>query len=115
MTLKASGLLRAGDPRCELVIVFDNCGRQNKNNTVLKMVTFLCEMLYFKKVQFVFLVVGQMKNAVNMIFSMLKRFDSLGNLFTTSQLFKALAASGSVTIHPATPSGFFEYATQTWE
>ena len=60
-TLKQSGLLRAGNPGGELVIVFDNCSGQNKNNNLLKMVTFLCEMLYFKKVQFLFLVVGHTK------------------------------------------------------
>ena len=108
-TLKDSGLLRAGDPGGELVIVFDNCSGQNKNNTVLKMVTFLCEMLYFKKVQFLFLVVGHTKNAADRLFNMLKRFYRLQNLFTMQQLMKALSASDSVTIHSAQAEDFFDY------
>ena len=108
-TLKQSGLLRAGDPDGELVIVFDNCIGQNKNNTVLKMVTFLCEMFYFKKVQFLFLVVGYTKNAADRLFNMLQRFYRLQILFTMRQLFKALAASDSVIIHPDTAEYFFDW------
>ena len=108
-TLKASGILRDGDPGGELVIVFNNCSGQNKNNTVLKMVTFLCEILYFKKVQFLFLVVGHTKNAADRLFNMLKRFYRLENLFTMAQLFRALAASDSITIHPSTAEDFFDY------
>ena len=81
-TLKASGILRAGYPGDKLVIVFDNCNGQNKNNTVLKMVNYHGELLYFKKVQFLFLVVGHTKNVAEKLFNMLNRFYRLQNLFT---------------------------------
>ena len=113
-TLKASGLLRPGDHGGELIVVFDNCSGQNKYNIVLKMLIFLCEMLYFKKVQFIFLVVGHTKNAADRLFNILKRFYRLQNIFTMDQLFKALSASDSVTIHPSTAEDFFD-AQQTVE
>ena len=93
-----SGLLGAGDPGGELVIFFDKCSGQNKNNTVLKVVTFLCEMFPFKKVQFLFLVGGHTKNAADRLFNVLNRFYRLRNLFTMRQLFKVLTVSDSVTI-----------------
>ena len=45
-----------------LNIVFDNCPGQNKNNTVIRLVPYLVEMGYFRRVEFMFLIVGHTKN-----------------------------------------------------
>jgi hypothetical protein len=37
-------ILREGDPCEELNIIFDNCGGQNKNNTVLMLAVWLKEI-----------------------------------------------------------------------
>jgi hypothetical protein len=42
----------------ELVVCFDNCPGQNKNNFVLHLVPHIVEMGYFKKVDFIFPVAG---------------------------------------------------------
>ena len=55
-----------------LSVFCDNCGGQNKNNTVLRMAVFLVEMGYFKEVEVVFLIVRHTKNACDRLFNMLK-------------------------------------------
>ena len=89
-TLTAAGLLRDDEMGGELVIVFDNCSGQNKNNTVLKLMCWLVEVGYFKKVQFVFLIAGHTKNACDHLFNMLKTSYRQQNLFTMDQLNTAL-------------------------
>jgi hypothetical protein len=42
--------LRKDDPGKTLVIAMDNCGGQNKNNIVLRLVPYLMEMGYFRTV-----------------------------------------------------------------
>jgi len=49
----------------ELNIIFDNCGGQNKNSTVLSLAAWLMALNYFKRVNFIFLVVGHTKNAAD--------------------------------------------------
>ena len=55
------GILRENEMGGELSIVFDNYSGQNKNNTILKMLCYLVEMGYFKRVNFIFLIVGHTK------------------------------------------------------
>ena len=64
-TLRQLNLLRDDSVGGELNIIFDNCSGQNKNNTVLKLTMWLKAMDYFKRVNFIFLVVGHTKNAAN--------------------------------------------------
>ena len=56
----------------ELTIVFNNCTGQNKNNTVLRLIVFLVEMGYFKKVNFMFLVVWTYKECCRSPFQCLE-------------------------------------------
>ncbi len=60
-TMKMNSMIQEGVCGAKLNVVFDNCSGQNKNNTVLKLVQYLVEMDYFKKVNFIFLVVGHRK------------------------------------------------------
>ena len=64
-TLRKENILCEGERGGELNVDFDNCPNQNKNNKVLALVPFLIEMGYFKKVSFIFLVVGHTKNATD--------------------------------------------------
>jgi hypothetical protein len=57
----------------ELNIIFDNCSGQNKNNTVLKLPSWLMAVGYFKEIHFIFLVVGNTKNAADRLFNSLKQ------------------------------------------
>lgn len=56
-----------------LTLFGDNCGGQNKNNTLLiRLAAYLVESGHFKEVEIVFLVVGHTKNACDWLFNNLK-------------------------------------------
>ena len=90
-------------------IIFDNCSGQNKNNTVLKLPPWLIAMGFFKKVNFIFLVVGHTKNAADRLFNSLKCEYHKKNLFTMDSLVAALDVSDSVTVIPTVANDFLEY------
>ena len=108
-TLRLIGILRENDMGGELNIVFDNCSGQNKNNTVLKLLVWLTEMGYFRKINFVFLIVGHTKNAADRIFNLLKVEYQLKNLSTMVQLVRTLDKSKHVTIHTSATSDFVDW------
>lgn len=92
-----------------MIVVYDNCTGQNKNNTMLKLLAWLAELGYFKKVTFIFLIVGHTKNAADRLFNQLKRLYRLENIFTMKQLLERLSASKQVTVHEAKPEDFNDY------
>ena len=94
------GVLVDGETAEELNIIFDNCSGQNKNNTVLKLLLWLSEMRYFKRVSFNFLIVGHTKNAADRLFNLLKIDYRSKNIYTMKQLFSVLSRSPFVTIIP---------------
>jgi hypothetical protein len=93
----------------ELNIIFDNCSGQNKNNTVLRLATWLMAMNYFKEVNFIFLVVGHTQNAADRLFNTLKTKYHKQNLFTFQELVESLNRSDRVMVHTATPEYFLNY------
>ena len=70
--LNNKNLLQSNSPDGELSIIMDKYGGQNKNNFVLGLVAFLIDAAYFKKVNFLFYIVGHTKNACNRFFNLLK-------------------------------------------
>ena len=100
-TLEHLGLLRDNDPGGELTIVFDNCQGQNKNNTVLKLVPYLVELGYFKRINFVFLIVGHTKNSADAHFTCLKMTYHKADCFVLDDLLKICNHSEKVTVIPA--------------
>ena len=108
-TLNLLNLLQENSPGKELNIVFDNCSGQNKNNTVLKLAAWLKAMGYFKRVNFIFLIVGHTKNAADRLFNSLKHEYRKENLFTMEMLVDSLSKSDSVTVLPTEPGDFFDY------
>jgi hypothetical protein len=90
-------------------IIFDNCSGQNKNNTVLKLAMWLKEMHYFKRVNFVFLIVGHTKNACDRLFNSLKHEYRKRNIFTMDELIVALNVSNKITVVPTVASDFLDY------
>ena len=75
-TLRIMNVLRRSDPGGKLVLFFNNCSDQNKNNTVLNLGAMLAELGYFKEVEMLFLIVGHTKNACNHLFNALKKTRS---------------------------------------
>ncbi len=68
-TLANTGIMRKGEKRGELNIVFDNCLGQNKNNTVVLLIPYLDGLPQGSN--FVFFVVGHTKNAADMLLRIL--------------------------------------------
>ena len=83
----------------ELNIVFDNCGGQNKNNMVLRLVCYLVDMGFFSKVNFIFLVVGHTKNDADRFFNRLKKNYRKMNIYTMDMLCDVLCTSNKISIH----------------
>jgi len=108
-TLRIMDIIRDNEAGGELNIFFDNCSDQNKNNTVLKLMVWLCEMGYFKCVNFNFLIVGHTKNAADHLFNALKFQYCKENIFTMEDLLSILNVSPSVTVHEASADDFFVY------
>ena len=67
-------------------------------------------MGYFKKVKFVFLIVGHTKNAADQLFNSLKHEYRKQNIFTMQALFDCLnVVSDSVTVVPLVAEDFLDY------
>ena len=92
-----------------LILNFDNCTGQNKNNVMLKLIPFLYETKAFSKVTFNFLVVGHTKNAADRLFNTLKKGYHNCNIFTMDQLHSILDESDCVTVLRAKEEDFFDY------
>ena len=107
-TLKLKNILRKGEPGGKLVVVFDNCTGQNKNNCVLMLMLYLAETEYFEHVEFVFLVVGHTKNSADHLFNIMKKWYRKMNLHTMIELLEMLNRSSKVTIHASEPRDFFD-------
>ena len=97
-TFRELDILQEDEIGGELTVVFDNCTGQNKNNTVLKLLVYLIEMKFFKKVNFVFLIVGHTKNVADHLFNALKNVYRKENIYTFPQLLIVLNTSDKVTV-----------------
>jgi hypothetical protein len=98
-TLHRLGWLDEANPGYELVVCFDNCPGQNKNNFVLRLVPHIVEMGYFKKVDFIFLVAEHTTNCCDRWFSQLKSVYRVTQSFTMEMLTEQLK-SGHVKVFP---------------
>ena len=76
---------------------------------MLKLAMWLKEMRYFKRVSFVFLIVGHTKNACDCLFNSLKHENRKKNIFTMGELIVALGVSAKITIVPTVASDFLDY------
>ena len=108
-TLRQLNILRDDSVGSELNVILDNCLGQNKNNTVLRMAVWMMAMNYFKEVNFIFLVVGNTKNAADRLFKSLKDGYRRQNLFTFQDLVETLNKPLVVTVHPASLEDFLDY------
>jgi hypothetical protein len=70
---------------------------------------WLKEMRYFKRVSFVFLIVGHTKNACDRLFNYLKHEYRKKNIFTMDKLIVALDVSAKITLDPTVASNFLDY------
>ena len=76
---------------------------------VLKLASWLKQMGYFKKVNFVFLVVGHTKKTADSSFNSLTVEFQRENIYTMQDSFQRLNVPDSVTVVPTTPEDFLDY------
>ncbi len=70
---------------------------------------WLKEMRYFKRVSFVFLIVGHTKNVCHRLFNSLKHEYRKKNIFTMDKSIVALDVSAKITVNTTVASDFLDY------
>ena len=83
-------------PRDELTVIMDNCGGQNKNKYILRMLAFLTEVGFYNKVNACFLVAGHTKNICDRMFNLLKLSYRKSDLYSFPQLIEVLNVADNV-------------------
>ena len=86
------------DKDFHLNIIFDNCPGQNKNNIVLRLVPYFVETGMFKKVDFIFLIVGHTKNNADRLFNTMKKRYRVSNVYTMNMLLTELRSENIIPI-----------------
>ena len=110
-TLKDRNDVLQNDIRGELNLVFNTCTGQNKNNNVQILLVYLAEVIDFRMITFVFLIVGHTKNSADHLFNCLRGIYHKGKIFTMEELLAKLHSSKEKTLHAATKDGFFDCET----
>jgi hypothetical protein len=85
--LKRKGLTTPGGTR-EFNFVMDNCGGQNKNRMVLRLLFVLVKLKLCFKARMIFLVKGHTKNDCDRMFNLMKKEYRNTNCYTPKQLFE---------------------------
>ena len=84
-------------PIKELNIIMDNCGGQNKNRMVMRLLHVIVLRKIASKVNAIFLVKGHTKNPCDRKFNELKKDTRDDNIYTPPMLFEALNKQHMVT------------------
>jgi hypothetical protein len=85
--------LRSGAMVQQINIVMDNCGGQNKNRMVIRLLFVLVKLRYCFKAQMVFLVKGHTKNDCDRMFNLMKKNYRKTNCYTPKQLLQFVGES----------------------
>ena len=96
--LKRLNIMQENNPGKELTIVIDNCSEQNKNRMVLRLANYFVEARYFRKVTFVFYIIGHTKNACVRWFNMLKRTYRQSNIYSFDQLMDSMKTHTNINV-----------------
>ncbi|KAE9235276.1 hypothetical protein PF002_g11589 [Phytophthora fragariae] len=84
----------------KLTIYADNCGGQNKNNFVVKMLLGLAQMEELETIDLKFFIKGHTKNAVDRGFGHIRKKFAREDVWTIDQLLEVMnAASSSALVH----------------
>jgi hypothetical protein len=100
-------------PVKELNLFFDNCGGQNKNRMVLRLLPLLVGLRVAKTVRASFLVRGHTKNDCDRLFNLLKKEYRASNVYTPDDLMCCLNTCDDVTAIRVAADMFIDFdATQ---
>ena len=110
---EAQGLLSStlGPPAAEINLFFDNCGGQNKNRMVLRLLLYyMVKRNLTKKVTAYFLVRGHTKNDCDHLFNLMKKTVRRRNIYTPRDLYLALDDHQDIDAIPVEEAPF-----QNWD
>jgi hypothetical protein len=85
-----------GEPFKELNFIMDNCGGQNKNRHVLRILHFIVKRRIAVVANAIFLVRGHTKNACDRLFNTMKREYRKCNSFTPEDLVNSIKGNNKV-------------------
>jgi len=91
----------------ELNLIFDNCGGQNKNNMVLRMLVFLVKRGIAKVARAIFLVRGHTKNDCDRMFNQMKKLYRNKNIYHLEGLMSAVGVHQDV--NPVEVSEIYDF------
>jgi hypothetical protein len=84
--LQRLGVINTPEPFKEINIVMDNCGGQNKNRMVLRLLFYLVKRKVATVARIIFLVRGHTKNDCDRLFNLLKKDYRKCNVYTPIDL-----------------------------
>lgn len=97
-------------PLKQLNLWFDNCGGQNKNRMVLRLLMVLAQRRVAEEINFNFLVAGHTKNDCDRLFNLLKMVYRDSNCYVPSQMTSILNEAPQVTATMADTSIFKSFS-----
>lgn len=98
-----------GAPVKEINFVFDNCGGQNKNNMVLRILLLLIKRGHCITARAIFLVRGHTKNDCDRMFNLMKAVYRKHNIYNIRQFLDAIGGHPLVNPVEVKPKEFFEW------
>jgi hypothetical protein len=93
----------------EINLVMDNCGGQNKNNMVLRMLVFLVKLGVCKVARAIFLVRGHTKNDCDRLFNLMKKIYRKSDCFSQDKVLAAIGTHPDVTPVAVNEGEFFDF------
>ena len=93
----------------DLTYIADNCGGQNKNKVVVRLLMWLVENRVFPRVRIFFLVKGHTKNAADRMFNLLKTQYHRKDIFSYDQLHATLDMNQYVDVFQVRPNHFHDH------
>ena len=94
-------------PSPEINLVFDNCGGQNKNRMVFRLLFYMVKRKLCRVARAIFLVRGHTKNSCDRMFNLLKKEYRKADVHTPKDLFEVLANHEDIDV--VKPWGFFDW------
>ena len=94
-------------PAPEINLVFDNCGGQNKNRMVFRLLFYMVKRKLCRVARAIFLVRGHTKNSCDRMFNLLKKEYRKADVHTPKDLFEVLDNHPDIDVQK--PQGFFDW------
>jgi hypothetical protein len=88
------------EPSKVINFVMDNCGGQNKNRIVLRLLSFLIKWKITKVAKAIFLVKGHTKNDCDRLFNTMKKDYRKSNSFTPGDVLNCIKTASNSKVEP---------------